>query len=87
MKLKNTIKESRTDWERLNQMSDSDIDVSDIPSLDKSFFNRAKLRNPKRKQAVSVRLDKDVFDWFRRKGKGYQNRINAVLRAYVETHK
>ena len=86
MKAKNTIRESRTDWNRLKEMSDSEIDYSDVPKLDKSFFKHAKLRMPKRKQSVSLRLDPDVLDWFKHKGRGYQTRINAILRAYVEAH-
>jgi uncharacterized protein (DUF4415 family) len=35
---------------------------------------------------VSLRLDSDVLDWFKQQGKGYQTRINAVLRAYMEAH-
>lgn len=86
MKAKNTIRESRTDWNRLTEMSDSEIDLSDIPRLDKSFFKRAKLRMPKRKKSISLRLDPDVLDWFKHGGRGYQTRINAVLQAYVEAH-
>ncbi|MFC1451838.1 BrnA antitoxin family protein [Verrucomicrobiota bacterium] len=67
-------------------MPDSEIDVSEIPKLDKAFFKHAKLRMPKRKQSVSLRLDPDVLDWFKHEGRGYQTRINAILRAYVEAH-
>ncbi len=86
MKAKNTIRESRTDWERLETMSDSDIDVSDIPKLDKRFFERAQVRLPKKKRSVSLRLDPDVLEWFKHQGRGYQTRINAVLKAYVHAH-
>ena len=68
MKAKNTIRESRTDWNRLKEMSDSDIDYSDVPKLDKSFFKHAQVRMPKRKQSVSLRLDPDVLDWFKHEG-------------------
>ena len=86
MKAKNTIRESRTDWNRLKKMPDSEIDFSDVPKLDKSFFSRAQIRMPKRKKSVSLRLDPDVLDWFKHEGRGYQTRINAILRAYVEAH-
>ena len=86
MKAKNTIRESRTDWNRLKEMSDSEIDFSDVPKLNKSFFSKAQVRMPKRKKAVSLRLDPDVLDWFKHEGKGYQTKINAILRAYVEAH-
>ena len=86
MKVKNTIRESRTDWNRLKELPDSEIDFSDVPELNKSFFKRAKVRMPKRKQSVSLRLDPNVLDWFKDQGRGYQTRMNAVLRAYVEAH-
>jgi uncharacterized protein (DUF4415 family) len=82
-----STRESRTDWRKLAAKPDAGIDTSDIPELDKDFFRRAKLRMPKGKQVVSLRLDSDVLDWFKRQGKGYQTRINAVLRAYVEAKK
>ena len=86
MKAKNTTKESRTDWNRLKSIKDSEIDVSDIPKLDASFFKRAKLRMPRPKKAVSLRLDPDVVEWFKEQGEGYQTRINAVLRLFKEAH-
>ncbi|NQU40504.1 MAG: BrnA antitoxin family protein [Lentisphaerae bacterium] len=86
MKAKNTIRESRTDWGRLDAMSDSDIDVSDVAKLDKAFFERAQVRLPKRKSSISLRVDPDVLEWFKHQGRGYQTRINAVLKAYVHAH-
>lgn len=87
MKAKNTIRESRTDWNRLEGMPDADIDFSDVPTLNSDFFSRAQVRMPKTKKAVSLRLDHDVLDWFKREEKQYQTKINAVLRAYVEAHR
>ena len=86
MKARNTIRESRTDWNRLTTMPDSDIDFSDIPKLDKTFFQRAHVRVPRRKRSISLRVDPEVLDWFQHQGRGYQTRINAVLKAYVEAH-
>ena len=62
------------------------IDFPDVSELDKDFFSRAQVRMPKKKKAVSLRLDLDVLDWFKREEKQYQTKINAVLRAYVEAH-
>ncbi len=86
MKAKNTIKESRTDWNRLKKAPDRELDFSDIPKLDHSFFDNAQVRMPRRKKALSIRLDADVIDWFKEEGKGYQTKINAVLRSYAEAH-
>lgn len=77
-------KKSETNWENLAAMQDSDIDYSDVPELDASFFKNAELRLPKPKKAVSLRIDDDVFTWFRHQGKGYQTRINAALRLYMQ---
>jgi len=64
-------------------MPDGEIDFSDIPRLSESFWKRA-VRNPfyrPVKKQVTVRLDSDVIAWLRRRGKGYQTRLNYLLRA------
>ncbi len=68
-------------------MPDAEIDFSDVPELNSDFFSRAQVRMPKRKKAVSLRLDHDVLDWFKHEEKQYQTKINAILRAYVEAHR
>ena len=83
MRKYNTKRKSDTDWKRLERMRDEEIDVSDIPPLDEAFFKNATLRMPTSKNAVSLRLDSDLLDWFREQGKGYQTKINAVLRVYM----
>jgi uncharacterized protein (DUF4415 family) len=87
MKETNTTKESRTNWRKLATLPDDAIDTSDIPELDEDFFREAKIRLPQAKQLISLRIDADVLDWFKRQGKGYQTKINAVLRAYVRAHR
>jgi uncharacterized protein (DUF4415 family) len=86
MRAKTSTNESRTDWERLESMSDADIDFSDIPELNADFFRNAKIFMPRAKRAVSIRLDQDVLAWFRKQGRGYQTRMNAVLRTYMQAH-
>ena len=78
-------KPSKTDWKRLSEMDDSQIDTSDIAALDEAFFQQAELRTPS-KQPVTLRLDADVLEWFKSRGQGYQTRINQLLRRYMETH-
>lgn len=78
-------KPAKTKWKRLTEMSDKDIDTSDIPELDDTFFKRAEIRVPG-KQPVTIRLDTDVIDWFKSQGRGYQTRINQLLRCYMEAH-
>ena len=84
MNAKNTKRQSGTDFKALETMKDQDIDFSDIPPLDNTFFDDATLRLPRRKKSLSIRLDPDVLEWFKHQGKGYQTRINAVLRMYME---
>ncbi len=85
--LKPSKRESQTDWAKVDELSDSDIDTSGTPPLDADFFKHAELRMPAKKKSVTVRLDSDVLEWFRKQGKGYQTRINAVLRTYMEAHR
>ncbi len=61
---------------------DDDIDVSDIPPLDEDFWSRA-VTNPfyrPVKRQLTVRVDADVLAWLRSGGKGYQTKLNAILR-------
>jgi uncharacterized protein (DUF4415 family) len=65
-------------------MTDEEIDYSDIPPLDDEFFATGELRMPTTKPLISIRIDPEVLTWFRSQGPGYQTRINAVLRLYME---
>lgn len=73
----------KADFRRLRQMSDEDIDYSDIPKLDQSFWTAAKLIMPEPKDRVTIRRDHDVVEWLKKNGTGYQTRINAILRSYM----
>jgi uncharacterized protein (DUF4415 family) len=69
----------------LAALPDSEIDFSDIPETTDAWFAKARIVYPhERKQQLTVRLDADVVDFFRAKGKVYQTRMNEVLRTYVE---
>ncbi|ABE41194.1 conserved hypothetical protein [Rhodopseudomonas palustris BisB5] len=59
----------------------SDPDWAGTEDID---WSKAKLIMPAAKKAISIRLDEDVLDFFKREGAGYQRRINAVLRSYME---
>jgi uncharacterized protein (DUF4415 family) len=74
----------KTDFKRLRQMRDADIDDSDIPKLDRSFWKCAKLTMPEPKDRLTIRVDHDVVEWLKRAGSGYQTRINAILRSYMK---
>jgi uncharacterized protein (DUF4415 family) len=66
-------------------MRDSDIDYSDIPPLDKSFLKRATIPWPPAKKQLTIRIDADILTWLRAQGKGYQTRINRILRVLMES--
>lgn len=74
-------KERKEELEAL-AMPDSEIDYSDIPPLDEAFWKQA-VRNPfyrPTKTHASLRIDSDILAWLKSQGKGYQTRINAILR-------
>ncbi len=88
---KASAKGGTTDWKRLGSLSDKEIrraveaDPEARPT-DANFWKKAKVTLPAPKQTVTIRLDSDLLGWLRRQ-KGYQTRINAVLRTYMEAHK
>jgi uncharacterized protein (DUF4415 family) len=72
----------KAEIEALRNVRDEDIDLSDIPELTEKFWRNA-VRNPfyrPTKSSTTVRLDSDVLHWLKSKGKGYQTKINAILR-------
>ena len=75
--------------EALKDLDDKDIDFSDQPELDESFWAKARVVMPEDRDVtqVTAKFDRDVIDWFRKQGRGYQARMNAVLRSYYEAHK
>jgi uncharacterized protein (DUF4415 family) len=82
----------RTNWKRLEALTDEDIeraiaeDPDSAPPLDADWFRKAELVIPGAKTATSIRVDSDVMGWFRTQGRGWQTRMNAVLRAYAKAH-
>ena len=76
---------SKKRLEEIASISDSEIDYSDIAELGPEFWENARIVFPQPKKAVTIRIDGDVLDWFKKEGKGYQSRMNAVLRSYMES--
>ncbi len=87
------LEKDRTDWKRVHAQTDEDIaaairDDPDTFEIEPGWFENALVLRPAvPKERITVRLDADMLDWFRAQGKGYQTRINAVLRAYYESRK
>jgi uncharacterized protein (DUF4415 family) len=84
-------KKSQTDWKRVDEFEDKDIDLSDVPEVPAEMFARSIVRRGlkpvTRKSQLTLRVDSDVLEWFKEQGQGYQTKINALLRAYMEAHK
>ena len=72
-------------------MKDRNIDLSEIPEITPGMFAKAIVRRglkPKpRKVQLTVRLDSDVLEWFRSRGRGYQTQIGSLLREYMQAHR
>jgi len=91
----NTRRAGRTDWKRVDALTDEQIkqaaerDPDAAPIVDREWFRSAKVVLPEPqppKELLTLRLDRKVVEWFKERGAGYQTRINAVLRAYVDAH-
>jgi uncharacterized protein (DUF4415 family) len=84
--------EDKTDWARVDAMTDEDIEraMRDDPDWKDHMdidWSKAKMVIPDKKKPISIRLDPDIIDFFQATGKGYQTRINAVLRHFVDEQK
>jgi uncharacterized protein (DUF4415 family) len=81
----------QTDWKQLDAMTDVQVTAAaeadaDAKPLSDEEWAKAALNIPT-KVSVGMRLDSDVVDWFKKHGSGYQTRINAVLRRYIEAQR
>jgi len=84
---------SPTDWQRVaplllgvDALTDDEIDTSDIPELDASFFASATWREPPQPPLVAIPVEPEVLEWFKSQGDEYERRMTAALRIYAETH-
>lgn len=91
-KSRSAVRRPRTDWARVDALADADIagaikdDPDAAPELDAGWFASATFVTPRPKEQISIRLDRDVLEHFRRYPR-YQTRINAILRAAMEHEK
>ncbi len=90
MKKTHISHKSRTDCNRVDKICDKDIDLSENPEITPEMFAKAVLRKGlkpvTRKSQVTLRIDDEVLAWFKNQGKGYQTRINSLLKAYKEAN-
>ena len=86
------LAESQTDWARQDAMSEAEVerlaaeDMTEL-SIAPDWMEHTRVVFPRAKERVTVRLDADIVDWLKAQGRGYQTRINAILRAYVAAQK
>lgn len=82
---------SKTDLNRIDTLQDKDIDFSDCPEITPEMFAKTIVRKGlklvPRKAQITLRMDADVLEWFKTQGRGYQTRMNALLRAYMKAQK
>jgi uncharacterized protein (DUF4415 family) len=77
----------KTNLDKLRDLTDAEIDASIVNDPDWSDdwnWSDAVLVIPPKKKAISIRVDEDVLDYFKQEGAGYQRRMNAVLRSYMQ---
>jgi uncharacterized protein (DUF4415 family) len=93
--------DSRTDWAAVKAVTEEELETSIAPTgqarglkahdpddvHEPIDWSRAVRGMPPHKRDIHIRIDEDVLDWFRRAGRGYQTRINNVLRAFMESRK
>ena len=79
---------SRTDWARVDALSEDEIDTSDIPPLTEDELARMQWRFPASAHAVTVEvtIEEDILAWFQAQGQDYPQRMRAALRLYAEAH-
>lgn len=85
-------RKGKTDWARVDALTDADITAAmkndpDWADYDDIDWSEAVLVVPPKKKAISIRVDEDVLDYFKKHGSGYQRRINAVLRSFMNEKK
>ncbi len=77
--------EDQTDWDRVRAMTEEELEASIDHDEEGEFdWNTIQVGIPGPKQQLTVRFDADVVAWFKAQGAGYQTRMNAVLRSFVE---
>src|SRR5579872_1123200 len=82
-------RKGKTNWARFDAMTDEEVEASIANDPEWAEFKNidwsdAVLVVPTRKKAISIRVDEDVLDYFKSQGEGYQRRMNAVLRSYMQ---
>lgn len=78
---------SRTNWEKVDSLTEEDIDTSDIPPLTEEIFSKSRWWKPVKSLNVLVQVDPDTLAWFQTQGDDYEKKMAAALRIYAQAHK
>ena len=93
MRLGEGLEKARTDWKRVDALTDQDIaravaeDPDTFEARPEWLENAVIVRPARNKRQTTIRFDEDMLEWFREQGAGYQSHMNAVLRAYYEAQR
>jgi uncharacterized protein (DUF4415 family) len=77
---------SKTDWARVDALTNEEIDTSDIPPITEESFRNSKWWKPKTPMDVTVQVDPDTFAWFQMQGEDYAEKMAVALRLYAAAH-
>jgi uncharacterized protein (DUF4415 family) len=78
---------SRTNWEKVDALTENEIDTSDIPPLTKEFFGKSRWWIPVAPLNVLVQVDPNTLAWFQAQGEECERKMSAALRIYAEAHR
>lgn len=78
---------SKTNWEKVDSLTEEEIDTSDIPPLTEEFFDKSRWWKPVEPLNVLVQIDPQTLAWFQAQGEDYEQKMAAALRIYAEAHK
>ena len=91
MSVESTGNTSRTDWKKVKNLTDEKIETAidqdpDAIRLEDCDISTLRVVEPPKRTQISIKVEPDVLDWYKRNFKPYQTRMNAVLRAYMEAN-
>lgn len=78
---------SETNWERVDALTEEEIDTSDIPPLTEEFFQSSRWWKPVDRLQVLVQVDADTLAWFKAQGDDYEQKMAAALQIYAAAHR
>jgi uncharacterized protein (DUF4415 family) len=77
---------SKTNWDKVDALTESEIDTSDIPPLTEEFFTKSRWWKPMSSLDVVVQIDPNTLAWFQSQGEDYEQKMAAALRIYAQAH-